>query len=520
MVGQQSVTALQCLNILLEIFVHDMHWSWLAGIPMLWMLWNWLGPNGLRQVPTVGPSIPILAYLSGLRYTKYARETLLAGYAKYAYTTGVFKVAMADQWLVIVAGPKQLEELKKFGDDEVSLYGGIDELIAARHILGASVVANPYHLPLIQAKLTRNLSDFHGIMKDEMWTAFGDYIGAPKEWKSVPALKTILWVVSRTANRVIVGLPLCRNQEFLSIATDFTIDISQARFVVNMFPSWLKPFVSKLCNRVPSRVKMAYDLVGPLVEERRKHMEESIRNKDVWEDKPNDLLTWLIDEAIKKGYSNYNTVFYLLIVEFTALHTTAMSFTHALYYLAADPSLAIPLREEVEAVLREENGNLGSRTAASKLKRIDSFLREAQRLNGPNATSIWRKTLKPITFSTGVTVPAGVFLSAAPTATQLDDQHYENPSDFYPWRFTDSNSRSFVSTSVDYITFGQGKHACPGRHFAAYEMKLMLAYIVLNYDVKLAPGAEGVRPKNKWIGNTILPDPTAHVLFRERANGQ
>ena len=62
------------------------------------------------------------------------------------------------------------------------------------------------------------------------------------------------------------------------------------------------------------------------------------------------------------------------------------SFTHALYYLAADPSLVGPMRAEVEAVLKEENGDLGSRTAVSKLKYIDSFLRESQRLNGTNAS--------------------------------------------------------------------------------------------------------------------------------------
>lgn len=41
------------------------------------------------------------------------------------------------------------------------------------------MVADPYHMPLIHAKLTRNLGDFHAIMKDEMWSAFDDYIGAP-----------------------------------------------------------------------------------------------------------------------------------------------------------------------------------------------------------------------------------------------------------------------------------------------------------------------------------------------------
>ena len=72
---------------------------------------------------------------------------------------------------------------------------------------------------------------------------------------------------------------------------------------------------------------------------------------------------------------------------------------------------------------------------------------------------MWRKTLKPITFSTGVTIPAGVFLSAAATATQLDDQHFEDPEVFKPWRFLDSKAQSFVSATVDYISFGFGKHA-------------------------------------------------------------
>ena len=53
------------------------------------------------------------------------------------------------------------------------------QLLAARFILGQDVVNNPYHMPLIHNKLTRNLSDFHGIMKDEMWTAFDDYVGSP-----------------------------------------------------------------------------------------------------------------------------------------------------------------------------------------------------------------------------------------------------------------------------------------------------------------------------------------------------
>ncbi|TCD63305.1 hypothetical protein EIP91_005686 [Steccherinum ochraceum] len=497
------------------------YWPWLLAVAaVVYMLWNWLGPNGMRHIPTVGSSAPILAYLSGLRYTKKARQMLLEGYAKHAYTTGIYKVPMPDQWLVIVAGPQQIEELKRMSDDEVSNYGGVDELLSARFILGQEVVDDPYHMPLVHAKLTRNLNEFHGIMKDEMWTAFDDLIGVSDEWTSVPALKTVMSIISRTSNRVFVGLPLCRDPEFLSIATNITLDIAHSRFLINLFPPFMKPFVAKLVNQVPSRLRKAYAMIGPMVEARRQRAEECKTNKEEWDDRPNDFLMWLVDEGVKKGYTNESTVLYLLLMEFVALHTAAMSFTHALYYLAADSSLVIPMRKEVEAILQEEGGDLGSRTAVSKMRYIDSFLRESQRMNGTNATTIWRKTLKPVTFSSGVTVPPGVFLSAAATATHLDETYHSDATVFNPWRFVGlDNARSFVSTTADFIAFGQGKHACPGRHFAAYELKLMLAHIVLYYDVKMQPGDEGVgvRPKNEWIGNSIIPDRNAHVLFRKRA---
>ena len=72
---------------------------------------------------------------------------------------------------------------------------------------------------------------------------------------------------------------------------------------------------------------------------------------------------------------------------------------------------------------------------------------------------MWRKTLKPVTFSSGITIPTGVFLAATATATQLDPANHRNPEMFDPWRFVDDSGPSFASTTLDYITFGHGKHA-------------------------------------------------------------
>ena len=61
---------------------------------------------------------------------------------------------------------------------------------------------------------------------------------------------------------------------------------------------------------------------------------------------------------------------------------------------------------------------------------------------------------------------------------------------------------------------GLTRTSSPGRFFAANELKAMLAYIVLVYDVKLPEGTQ--RPKDLEFGPALAPDPKAQVLFRRR----
>lgn len=44
--------------------------------------------------------------------------------------------------------------------------------------------------------------------------------------------------------------------------------------------------------------------------------------------------------------------------------------------------------------------------------------------------------------------------------------------------------KSTVTLDDAFLGFGFGKHACAGRFFALNEMKMFVAHMVLNYDVK------------------------------------
>ncbi|KAI5993478.1 hypothetical protein EDD15DRAFT_2265008, partial [Pisolithus albus] len=72
-----------------------------------------------------------------------------------------------------------------------------------------------------------------------------------------------------------------------------------------------------------------------------------------------------------------------------------------------------------------------------------------------------------------------------------------------------------VGVSQDYFPIGFGKHACPGRFLAANELKTMVAYIVMSYDVKFDGRVS--RPTCIHWDLNVIADPTVRVMSRKRA---
>lgn len=75
------------------------------------------------------------------------------------------------------------------------------------------------------------------------------------------------------------------------------------------------------------------------------------------------------------------------------------------------------------------------------------------------------------------------------------------------------NTSLLVSTTPEHMGFGHGVHACPGRFFAANEIKIALIFLLLNYDWKLP---EGVKPKIQEFGIGLNTDLTVEILVRKR----
>lgn len=63
-------------------------------------------------------------------------------------------------------------------------------------------------------------------------------------------------------------------------------------------------------------------------------------------------------------------------------------------------------------------------------------------------------------------------------------------------------TNQFVSVNPNNLIFGYGRHACPGRFFAANEIKMILGRALLYYDVKLADGLKE-RYRNIAIAESV-----------------
>ncbi|KAH8093068.1 cytochrome P450 monooxygenase, partial [Cristinia sonorae] len=491
------------------------HWNWdvsqfpdlrLASICFVavavlgLLLYREYGPHGLSHIPAVGgPPVPILSYFNAFRYFLYVRTTLHEGCNKYA--NGMFRVPQTDRWVVILTSKSVIDEVRQLPEDKMSVPHGVGEITAAKYVFGTGhkFLTSDDGVAILHRFLGRRLWDRAAVVHEEMLMAVKDVISSDshKGWVGVPGFDTIVHIIARSTNRAFVGLPLCRNAEFLDVVVSAALDVFKARLIINLFPPFIKPYVAHLVSPTPRNIKKCKHFLQPIMEDRMR------------------------DGKLGRALSTIDDIISaLFVLEFGSIHTTASSFTHALYEVAAHPEYAALLREEAESVLLEE-GSLSTKAALGKLVRVDSFLKESQRFHGVNANSLFRQARMDVILSDGTFFPKGTVLSAAARYIHHSEENYTHPDIFDPLRFVrlarESSSvvgQNYSTPRLEYLPFGIGKHACPGRFFASLEMKMLMAHLVMTFDIQFENG--GPRAQDTWLGTTNIPNRTAKLYFKER----
>ncbi|MCJ1363763.1 hypothetical protein MMC16_002872 [Acarospora aff. strigata] len=200
------------------------------------------------------------------------------------------------------------------------------------------------------------------------------------------------------------------------------------------------------------------------------------------------------------------------------------------------PGFVSGLREEIENFVRKKTGDW-TKGDVRQLDRIDSAIKESMRLEPLMAKVMERKVVSKhgITLKDGLKLPQGAIVVSSAYSVHRDESIYPCAHEYDAFRFsrpqkktashksvtsvptmsddhTHATSPEVVSTSEKFLAFGHGRHACPGRFFAAHQLELLLADVLLNYDIKHITQ----RPPNEYHDKLAMPSMKATIQMRRR----
>ncbi|KAL4865748.1 hypothetical protein BDV12DRAFT_187932 [Aspergillus spectabilis] len=464
---------------------------------------------------------------ASLRIITGVRGIVEDGYKRFSQSKTAFVLPNIGEppWLVLP--PASLRELITKSDADLDHNIIHEEQLQTYYTqgpLGHHAATVPLQFDIVRRQLTRQLPLVVAAMHEEVDQSFQHYWGTDDAAATeINLLETCTKIVIRTANRVFSGPDVCRSEAFLEHFRRYSDAVARAGIIIRLLPRWLRPVLAPVVTAWYRRdLVVCRNICVPVI---RRRVQQTA-----------DVLQWLIEAALQRNDSTELDPLLLtqrlLMLNFVSIETTTMGITHAiadLYGSTDAESFVAGLREECERVL--PRGEFWTKTQLDQLVRIDSTIRESMRVSDFSHIQLPRMVVNPggVDFhSTGdrpLHVPPGIRVCVPAHSIHRDPRFYPSPSTYNAFRFaaepavgegessnTSPKRASLTTTTDSFLVFGHGRHACPGRFFAAHLMKLILAYLVQNYDV-----ATLTQPVDKQVQvGTTRPDASLKLTVRRR----
>ncbi|KAI1082512.1 cytochrome P450 [Whalleya microplaca] len=466
------------------------------------------------------------------------RDLLDEGYNKYSKHNQTYVLPYFINGPQVILPSSQVRWLLEQPDSVLSQEMVNRQFLEADYtFLHANLVNDPVHPEIIQHQLTKKLGTFVDDVVEEASLCLEEIWGTDtEEWREVKVYDTMLHLIARLSTRVFMGLPLCRNKGFLKYCSSFIRNVALVAAAISLFPKFLKPFVAPIFT--------LYDYIQylrcsrfmmPIIQDRLARLRDSQANLPLAGSKsPNDYVQWAIGHAIAKPIINIMELdprviaCRFSILSFAAIQSSVITLTNALFDLASSPECAASLttmcdearRETASITPGQTAGNPAwSKSSLARMTHVDSALRESLRLNGFVERGIMKLVVAPegVTLPDGSHIPYGTKVGVSGYSVHHDEDLYADAMRYDPFRFakppsTDRRPQALINTSEKFMGFSHGSHACPGRFFAANQLKIALAHIVLLYEIEPIPR----RPVNQWFFGHIGPPMSETLRVRRR----
>ncbi|KAJ3580533.1 hypothetical protein NPX13_g41 [Xylaria arbuscula] len=498
-------------------------WILVQGIIFAWIAANaatWLHGHLTKvKAPRVGKN----PWISGLwqarkHFVVNGKRLTQEAYARDKHS--MYWVQTGDMERLVLPSV-HIEELRKLPESHIDSRVAVVERNLGWYNRVDIILKSTAHVDVCRTQLVQNLgqitegqiSTLDAVFRREMKACYQD-----EDFHSFNAAETFLNIVNRSVAKALVGEGLCDDDRWLQLCLDTTVNTGRMCRDLQPWPDLLRPIVCRFLN---ARRSLDRDFTAS-----QKILTDAIKSRTRGDGNV-DILQWLIDrhdgtydEAGLQFLTNQT-----LFIAIAATRSTASSIVNTLFDLVAYPEHQETLRSEIRTTLAAHGS--WCLEAIQGMKRLDSFIKESQRLHHHLLLSFNRKVKQPITLSSGTKIPAGTFISTPAYWAARDPNAFPPTGDgFEPWRWSDLREEAEQKghSSIPYLAstpsphnlhWGYGRNACPGRFMAAVEVKLIIAWIIWNFDVSW-PLGQTKRPENLFIDERVLPDPTQHIRFRRR----
>ncbi|KAI5364675.1 Putative cytochrome P450, metallopeptidase, catalytic domain superfamily [Septoria linicola] len=366
--------------------------------------------------------------------------------------------------------------------------------------------------------------------------ALDSLLAAHGEWTDVAIVKVLQEVTVQAVTGTFVGTPMRLNKRYIKDVHRWTIAFGWSGLILRTYlPNWVKPVFGPLLGFYVDHYKRrAIQHILPTIKEHIYNTKNNVETKD----EPGDVLKWLIARAMKSCNSAEldpqtiagKLILFNLFAEHTTSNTTSTILLDLISY-SDYPSLLKELRDESGMLLFSPHSS--SLTHSVMLKNIvmTSLVRETLRFNPMFARGPVREVVAPggVVTPGGLHIPQGCHISTSVSAMQRDPDITGLPDagSYQPRRYYDGSiivqpdwqgivrRATIEGVNEQFLSFGLGKHVCPGRHYAGQIIKLILAHLLLHYDIE----ALQERPKFVEFGELIVPDEKTVVRVKRRVVG-
>lgn len=351
-------------------------------------------------------------------------------------------------------------------------------LHADRTMLHPNVIRDTVHGHIIKREMTKNLDNYANVIVNEIEHALRLNWGVnDQHWTEIQAYDTLLDVVSRISNRVLVGLPLCRNREYLRSTSSFARNVVITAGLLNLLPEALRPVLGPLITAYDtSHYRQIAKHIFPIIKERMADFKPGLDYRKPDYSKHDDYIQWALHDAFSHDDPAERTpemiTKRLAVLSFAAIHSSVITITNVLFDIASSPrseEFQQAMREEVRDVTsRHSESQQWERASLASMVRIDSALMESMRLWGFLSRGVMKKIVakEGVTLPSGEHLPYGAKVGVTAYAIHHDESVYRHAYTYDAFRFCseskdenkNGSAHSLVTSSNQFMAFSHGRH--------------------------------------------------------------